>query len=206
MGSFSDDLYNNHLLPLQWAESQNGFALRMYCDSIGGMFQIVEDLSRDGVDNSGKNAPGWSQLMDLPRCPTYALQWLAQFIGVLLPIGLTDAQQRAYIAAAPGWKRGTPAAIIAAAQTHLTGNKLVTLRERSPDAYSFDIHTLTSETPNSAQTLADILAQKPAGINMTYSTWTGQDYQTIYSGNASYSPLFTGFLTYQGIVNNAPGT
>ena len=39
-------------------------------------------------------APGWSQVVDIQRCPNYALPWLAQFVGASISANTTmDRQQ-----------------------------------------------------------------------------------------------------------------
>jgi hypothetical protein len=175
------------------------------------MFQIVEDYSRDQIIN-GKIAPGWSQLLDLDRAPAEALGWMGQFVGVPLLQGLSDAAQRARIRAVGGWNRGTPASIIAAAQQYLTGAKTVILRERDPvaspvePAYGLTVITYTSQTPNSAQVLAALQAQKPAGLLLNYQVKTGQDYQSLYVNHPTYSNVYGSYLTYQGVVVDQPGT
>ena len=67
------------------------------------MFQDVEDLVRD----SPAGDPGWSELLDLDRCPPEALDWLGQFVGIRIPAGLNDLQSRAWISSTDGFRRGT---------------------------------------------------------------------------------------------------
>lgn len=54
-------------------------------------------------------APGWSQVLDINRCPAYALPWLGQFIGVDLSKtpDLTYEQSVQKILSRPGFSRGT---------------------------------------------------------------------------------------------------
>jgi hypothetical protein len=92
------------------------------------MFDQIEGYARDRPDGT----PGWAILLDPDLCPAEALPYLAQFVGVKLPEGLTEAQQRFRIKATDGFNRGKPSAIIAAAQQFLTGNKTVIIRERDP--------------------------------------------------------------------------
>lgn len=55
------------------------------------------------------SAPGWSQILDINRCPEYALPWLGQFVGVDLSKtpGLTYEQAVQKILSRPGFSRGT---------------------------------------------------------------------------------------------------
>lgn len=168
------------------------------CESIAELDSLVRD-SDDG--------PGWSAILDLDRCPDNGLKWLAQTVGVTIVEGLTPAAQRARIAAHVNWKRGSPAAIVAAAQLHLTGNKTVVMRERyTGSAWKLSIVTYTAETPDSAQTLADILEQKPAGIVLTYSVLDGQDFQTLLDNHALFSNVYADYATFEGVVEDIPGT
>lgn len=206
LDSFAQRLYDS-VAPLAYDDANHSYALANYCAALGQMFQIVDDYSRDQGTQ-----PGWSQLLDINRCPPEALGWLGQFVGVYLIAGLTDAQQRARILAAGGWNRGTLASIVAAAQQFLTGTKTVIIRERDPaasptqPAYGLTIITYVSETPSPAATLAAILAVKPAGIVLNYVTATGEDYQSLITNHALYSNVFADFLTYQGVATATPGT
>ena len=54
-------------------------------------------------------APGWSQILDINRCPWYALPWLGQFVGVDLNKNpnLTYEQSVQKLLSRPGFSRGT---------------------------------------------------------------------------------------------------
>lgn len=176
--------------------------LQAYLGSMGDvLFQEIDDYVSDG-DNGER---GWSVLIDLDRAPDKVLPWLAQFIGVSLPPGLTATQQRQQIRDTDGWNRGTVAAIVGAAAPYLTGTKSVILRERFGDPYIFEVITRTSETPNSAAVLAALTAQKPAGLIMIYNVLSGLDYQLLFSGYATYQLAFAGFANYQDLLDNNPG-
>jgi len=60
-------------------------------------------------------APGWSQVLDLKRCPQYALPWLSQFIGSNISQNntLTYQQIQNKMATRSGFQRATTASIIA---------------------------------------------------------------------------------------------
>jgi hypothetical protein len=169
-GSWADELYNR-LLPIAYADEENGWPLLHFCSALGTMFQDVRDLVRDTDDG-----PGWSALFDIDRCPPFALAYLAQFRGVTLPSQLAgqsdadyDAFARDYIRRADGKRRGSPDAIVAAAQRRLTGTRFVDLIERyGGSAWQLVVVTLSEETPDHAGTLNDIVSQKPAGIVLTH--------------------------------------
>jgi len=114
-----------------------------YLQALARVYQPVADLAEDGVNGE----PGWSQILDIDRAPFVALPWLAQFIGARIPPDVTtDLATRNYIKDQPGWKRGSPSAIISAAKLGLTGTKSVTLIERNSSPYHFLVVTLASET------------------------------------------------------------
>lgn len=199
--SFAQRIYDD-VAPLAWADSQYQWALAYYCGALGAMFQLVDDYGRDQVVN-GKIAPGWSQLLDINRAPTEALPWLAQFVGATLPVSASDAAMRAQLLSVPGWRRGTPAAMVAAAQATLTGNKTVTMIERAGDAYTVVVITKASETPDVEETYAALLSQKPGGIILVYENIDGQTYGELLSINApTYALAYTSYSDYQHLLLN----
>jgi hypothetical protein len=192
----------DQLAPLAHDDASNNYALAWYIAALSEAWQDVDDVARD--TDAG---PGWSSLLDLNRCPVEALPWLAQFVGVKLVTGSTDAAMRARIASTDGWKRGTPAALIGAVTPLLTGTKTVIFRERNGgDPYALLVHTKTSETPDSAAVLAALMKQKPAGIILTYTVISGNDYQTLLTDTPLYSNVFSTYATYTGVVDDVPGT
>jgi len=199
--TIADRVYNGFPQGLQTTD------LQTYLGALASMFQHMEDLSGDGANAE----PGWSSIVDVNRCPSEGLPWLAQLVGARLPVGLTDAQQRAYINTKPGWGRGTPAAMLSALQATLTGGKTVIMRERDSaadatrPAYGLTIITNTAETPNQAASLAAILSQKPAGIILAYNVLAGQDFQSLFTNNATFQIAYTKYATMQGVYSGTAG-
>lgn len=168
------------------------------CESISELDALVRDTD---------NGIGWSSILDVDRVPAKALPWLAQLVGVITVMGISDAEQRARVKAHGNWKRGSPDAIKAATQLHLTGTKTVILRERfGGSAWQLVIVTRTSETPNPTQTLADILEQKPAGVVLTYNVLSGQDFESLYVNHPDFADVYADYLTFEGVVEDLPGT
>jgi hypothetical protein len=132
----------SELEPLTYAELQNQYALAIFCQALGMTIDEINEYVRDSEDG-----PGWSMLLDLERAPEKALPWLAQFVGVRIAAGLTDQQQRDWIAGTANWRRGTLAAMTAAVQATLSGSKQVIIRERFGGAYKLNVVTYKSETP-----------------------------------------------------------
>lgn len=132
------------LQPALYADAENGGILDAYLSGLVLPLQEVEDYAADS--DAG---PGWSVVLDLTRAPDKLMPWLSQFVGVdaTVPIGQTPVQLRDAIAFRPNWKRGTPAALAAALQPLLSGNKSVLIRERDTSPYHFSIFTYEAETP-----------------------------------------------------------
>lgn len=199
--SYAARLYQA-LQPLAYDDASQGYALAYLCKAIGAMYQPVCDLVEDTAAG-----PGWSPLMDVARCPLFALPWLAQLVGVTLTDPSDDAGSRAEIRAAAGFSRGTVAAMKAAAAATLTGDDpTVIFRERDGSAYRLTVLTRTSETPDEAATLAALTAQKPAGIVLTYLTIPDWTYGDLHAAYTTYSDVHGAYTTYRGVHTNDPGT
>ena len=196
------------LAPLAQWDAEAAWSLLILVNAIGGQFQLVEDWVRDTPDG----APGWSLLRDLDRCPPEALPWLAQFVGVRLLAGATDAQNRARIASTDGFRRGTRDAMVGAARATLTGVGTVVFRERdgaelghpaAPEyAYYLGVRTYSSQTPNPTATLAALMAQKPGGIVLDYRTVAGQDYTSLKTNHATYAAVKAAYRDYAAVVTD----
>jgi len=198
-----DRLYSA-LAPLAYAD--DGGDLQALCGAVGTMFEQVAQI----VETGPNGEPGWSQLLDVDRCPAYALPWLGQFVGVTVDPTLDEAGQRRQIRAETGMARGSVAAIVAAAQRRLTGTRTVVMRERSATAcsaepaYGLTVFTFTSETPDPTGTEADIRAVKPAGIVLEYLTDTGQDFETVRENFATFADLTAGYTDFDGMRTDTP--
>lgn len=169
-------------------------SLALFIGAIGEMSQEIDTLVRGD--------PPWATLLDVDNIPAQYLPWLAQSVGVQLTEGMSEADQRTTIKKTGGWLRGTPASIKEAAKLHLTGSKTVIFRERNTSPYNFHVVTRTSETPDSAVVLAAMMAEKPAGLVMTYAVVPGQDYQELLDNHATYQIVLTAYATYDALVRN----
>lgn len=188
------DLYAA-LEPVATEDEALGYPLAIYAQALGHLFQEVVDLARDTTA-----LPGWAGLMDPATAPDDALGWLAQFVGVSIPLGTSPADARAAILARTGFERGTPGAIVVAAQRTLTGSRRVLISERyGGDPWALGVFTLTSETPSPAATLAAILEQKPAGITLNFATVPGQTYATLLAVG-TYATVNSTYDTYGDVA------
>jgi hypothetical protein len=194
------------LAPLAQLDEQYGWALAIYINAIGTMYELVEDWVRDTPDG-----PGWSVLLDVNRCSDDVLPWLAQFAGVRLLPNLTPAEQRARILSTDGFRRGTLAALRGAVIPTLTGLQSLLVRERNHDpadtpnyAYYLTVRTYTSETPDPTATLNALLAQKPAGIVLDFATLNAQDYATLKLTHTNYAAVKSAYATYALVPADRP--
>lgn len=189
------------LTPITYGDAANGYALAHFVEAWTRPMLTIEEIVRD--TDAG---PGWSTVMNPSTAPEVFLNWLAQFVGVKIIPGESVVSTRARITAMDGLRRGGPESMRAAIQRTLTGTKTVIFNERQGGAWKLGIATFASETPNVTDTLAAILAQKPAGITLTYLTSTGPTYALVIVTYDTYLDVKNAFLTYNGLKNNLPGT
>jgi len=160
-----------------------------------------------------EDAASFETILDPARCPSWALPWLAQLVGLALPATADDARRREIISALAPQARGTVAAMRAAASLYLTGSQTVFFRERDPTGsdppYTLEVVTLENETPDPAKVLAALMAAKPAGIVLYYRNVLGWDYEAMTEQGAAegwtYASLGPLFPTYRDLTNNQPG-
>lgn len=197
VGTVAEALYAR-MAPVADRDESLGWPMLNYigaiCDSY---FQAVDDLSSDQPTYIG-----WGGILNPDTAPAYALGWLAQLVGVRLNPSLSTAQNVALIKTPVGFQRGSPNAIKAAIRPYLTGTQSVVLTERyTGDAYKVLVTTLTGEVPDVASMQAAALAQKPAGILMTFSAQLGQTYTQLRTAQATYTAARTAYATYTAMRN-----
>lgn len=166
-------------------------------EATGQQLQPVEDIVRDTDTHVG-----WGIVMDPDDGPIEWLGWLAQFAGVRLKVGLSSAAQRARVKSTDGMNRGTPSAVVGAAQQSLSGTKTVYLVERHGSAYRLTVTTISAETPSPAQVLADLMEQKPAGIVLVHAMTTGANYNALRDTHADYAEVKALYATYAEVLSN----
>jgi hypothetical protein len=190
--------------PLAPDDELYGYAHAHLCEALGRMLEQVAEV----FDPEG-DVPPFAPILDVELCPSWALPWLAQLVGVVLPYGVDDDVARELIDNVAGFNRGTPAALRAAAGIYLTGDKTVYFRERDPTGadppYTLEVVTVASETPDPNAVRAALLLQKPGGIVLNYRTVAGWDYQAMTTEGGLYSALAARFTSYRRMSNNERG-
>lgn len=205
---------------VQDSDAANGYTFLLWLDGMGSQQQVIDNLCRD----EGVN-PGWSILMDIERCPTYALPWLAQFLGGrFTSLQTTDAQMRETILLGCGLRRGTIGHMEWVGLSFLNPGGSVVVNERTTDPYHFTVEVFGMPGYNYSQLDAAfanynaiaaahsdydgftqniegltqaLLSTKPAGLIMNISFV--RDYNQIDAAYATYNILDAAFLTYGDI-------
>ena len=147
--------------------------------------------------------PPMAPLLDPDLAPDWALPFVAQFAGVVLPSSLTGNVARDYIKALVSHTRGSRQAITAAARLHLTGGKTVWFRERDGSAYQLEVVTRTAETPDPDLVESYVRAAKPGGIVLRYRVVDGLDYQQLttesFDLSEDYAEMATHYADYTAL-------
>jgi hypothetical protein len=162
---------------VQDQDTANGYPFLTWLEGGGSLLQATDSLSRDANGYSG-----WSCVLDINRCPTADLAWLAQFVGVrFTSLQQTDATQRAAITGEQGFGRGTVAALQAVIAPFVTSMGSVVITERSTDPYNVLV-----TIPNAD--LAGLLWYYV--LDPTYANYTALDaafsnYNAVTSSSAS---------------------
>jgi hypothetical protein len=172
------------------ADLDSSGTLLAWLDGPGQILQVLDSLIRDTTTD-----PGWSILLDVDRCPDYALPWLGQLVGVRFDSTLTDpVQRRAAIRNRSGFARGSVAAIRSAAQRFLTGTQRVDIAERDTGPYHLTVTVYQSQM--TGLSYADLGALYPtyAALTAAFATYAGFSAQTVALTSALLAAKPAGLL------------
>jgi hypothetical protein len=206
--TFTGQRIYDAVAPLAQVDDENAYALARFCSAIAKLLDQAVDVSRDQDDGT----PGYGQLFDVDNVDSEYLPYIARFVGVRLPAGLTDEAKRLRIKQTDGFRRGTPNAIINAARQHLVGpdgtgaTASVDLRQRDGGPYSYTVVTKLSETPDEPAVLAALLEQKPAGFLLTLTVISGGDYETLLVTHTDYADVLATFTNYADVLSDPSQT
>lgn len=172
--AFAEEFYER-LAPLMTRDAENGYGGKTFAYALGSMMNQFELLARTDADGN----PGWTIILDPTRAPDYALPYVAQYRGEVIPVGAPETDARAIVTAGAHSLRGTPQSLIDAATKHLTGSKYLTLRERDTGPRHATMYVRTAEctlAPGTYQVkrvnigqgpiIASIFAVKPSDVDV----------------------------------------
>lgn len=185
-----------------------------YINSMGALLdQQVNIISRDAVgkgqDGGGadgtvdtKNygsASGWSQVLDIDRCPDYALPWLAQFVGIYIPqiSTLSRADKVSKIKERSSFKRGTSPAMVNALVAVVNSNNPPVLMQAS------DVIVMENTAYSSGSYVSD---DNSLTILMPLRFLLQENYQHFLDNYSPYSRLQSSFAEYINMSFSATPT
>ena len=169
--------------PFQDGDDAVGWPLLLLCDTVTQPAAEIEGYAAD-TDSQ----VGWQLMLDPAICPARALPFLAQWVGAVVPVGASEATARAIVTHSPGFARGTPASVVAAAQLWLTSSQHVTLTERyGGNAYAVQVQVYTTEVIDLTQLTAAVRATLPAGFLLTVTSIAGWTIAQMQSEHPTYS-------------------
>ena len=123
--------------------------------------------------------PGAATFLAPAVAPVEWLPWLARIVGARLAAWMTETQQRFEIANPSGWRRAGIDDLQATIASHLTGRKLIIIRERDGSAGHITIRTRAAETPDPAGLEAMIRARLLYGLKLDYRALDERDWQEV---------------------------
>lgn len=164
----------------------SGAAFVIGTDYVGSLSDVAVYASalsstQDAAHESAATVAGGStsDLVDPRRADDAWLPWLAQQVGATVSPSTPMLALRAQVETpSAGWQAGVKAAIAAAAQTVLSGDRYCQVSDHyGGDQWTIEVQTRASETPSGAAVLAAVIngGAKPAGcalVSTLYeSTW-----------------------------------
>lgn len=198
----AEDLYAS-LEPLAAGDEETDWHLLKFCDALcETMLERIHLLADDRPDGQ----PGWQSVFDPYTAPAFALPYLAQFVGVSLEPGMTEADQRTAIALPVGWARGTVDAMRVTVQRFLGGSQSVFIDERvGGDAYALAVTVLADEQGDYPSEIERaILLQKPIGLVLTYTSTGGETWAELEGKFANWSGVESGNPTWFDVKWSPP--
>ena len=194
------------LLPDYVREDDNGnletFLGRATLSAMAPTLRIAD------VADPDTSVTGTAELANPAAAPRAWLRWLGYLVGINLD-NIADADKRSAIAdSATLQRRGSVRAIIRATQQTLTGSRScrVYWNLSGSDPYLLTVVTLTTQTPDSAATLAAAITERPAGIDVDLQTTTGALYSELAAEYTDYLDLASSFTDYDDLGDWTPPT
>lgn len=199
---FSDLVLQAYKALGPWAREDQSQDLLWFVNAIFSQIAPLYDLVSDSETHTG-----WGKLVDSREVPDWAIGWLAQFLGIDVPLNIDpEIQRERLLNPSTGWERGTPQAVKAAVRRVLTGSQYVEIYERAGgDPYVFEVRTVASQTPPLQVIIDEVNKVKPAGLIMQHaftqyiaeaSSWAESFTGTVYSCPVPSDTLFPSNTLY----------
>ena len=167
--------------------------LKRYLRAAAAMFEPVATFAEEaGSDGTAGYVPPYGTLFAAASCPKDAMQYLAQYVGVSLPAGGSEAEWRAILKAESGLARGTRGSLEALLRKALGATPFYVL-ERTQTVAGDNAYWLTVIIPAGHVTEAiypEITATIPAGIMYTILEREGTWF--VVAGGKAWSAVKAG--------------
>ncbi len=160
------------------------------------------------VGDPDTSVTGTAELANPDAAPRTWLSWLGWLVGINLS-SIPDADKRSSISdSSTLQRRGSVRAIIRATQRTLTGSQScrVYWNLSGSDPYLITVLTLTSQTADTAATLAAAWTEKPSGVDLEIQTTTGGTYAELAAAYADYDAVAAAFTDYDDLAAWVPPT
>lgn len=179
------------------------FTHRKFCEAWCSAIQDIYDIVRERSDS-----PSWAILLDPDRCPTVALPYLAQYVGVAITPEMSELQIRNEIKEPTGWARGRPPAMRIATRRTLKPvadeELMVIIRTRTPEVGHHYVRTLLAQTPDPERTERIVRSAIPAWEMLDYEAIDGVTFADIAAKFDTFGDLTAGFPTFKDLAEVLP--
>lgn len=188
------------------ADEDQDYSARRYLASLLDPQRATVELV-DAADPD-TSTTGTCELANPEAAQRAWLPWLGWMIGLDVS-GVTESVQRRAISEASRLqRRGSRGAIIRAVQRTLTGSRSCRIYPNlsGSQPYLLTVVTITSQTPDPAESLLAAFQEKPAGMDVELQTTTGATYDELSIYFPTYDDLTDAFETYDDMASWVPPT
>lgn len=149
---------------------------------------------------------GTCELVNAAACPRPYLPWLGWLIGIDTTQIADQFVRDALLNASTAQRRGTVGAIRDVVERTLTGSRYCRVYSNLGGAnpYRITVITLTSETPDTGETLAAAEGEKPAGMEIELQTVAGSVWNTVVAEYDTWSDVTAAQDTWNDLTTWLP--
>lgn len=163
MAAFAEQL-------IERTEPWSNADLEIFNKALAAMFEPLLDLAEEtGSDGEPGYIPAWGKLFEVKTASLNELRYLANYVGVTIPEGATEAEARALVEAESGLARGTLASVEGAIK-RIIGTAPFTIQERTAangTAAAYHFNVIVGAGKSSAALKEAIEEVKPGGVLFT---------------------------------------